>query len=142
VLLENDRLGEKNAKGFYIFEADKRGKVRKTYDESVRALLAPHVDAPKEFSNEEIIDRLMIPLCMESIRCIEDNIVSNASELDMALIYGVGFPPFRGGAMRFVENMGLATFCEKADNYAQLGPLFHPTETLRQLAANNGSLFQ
>ncbi|WP_101759334.1 fatty acid oxidation complex subunit alpha FadB [Oceanicoccus sp. KOV_DT_Chl] len=141
VLLENSRLGEKNGKGFYSYEADKRGKVRKTYDESVRALLAPHVDSPKEFSEEEIIDRLMIPLCLESIRCLDDNIADNATELDMALLYGVGFPIFRGGAMRYVENMGLATFVAKADQYQHLGPLFHPTDSLRQLAASNGSLF-
>ena len=141
VLLENNRLGEKNGKGFYSHEADKRGKVRKTYDESVQELFTPHVDAAKEFSDEEILDRLMVPLCMESIRCLEDNIASSATDIDMALIFGVGFPPFRGGAMRYVENMGLASFCDKADKYSHMGALYTPTEKLRQLATNNGSLF-
>ncbi|ARN76020.1 fatty acid oxidation complex subunit alpha FadB [Oceanicoccus sagamiensis] len=142
VMLENDRLGEKNSQGFYDYKADKRGKLRKTYNESVKALLAPHVDAPKEFSEEEIMDRLMVPFCLESIRCLEADIVSSATDLDMALIFGVGFPPFKGGAIRFVENMGLAAFVEKADQYKELGPLYHPTDTLRDLAANNGSMFK
>ena len=142
VMLESERLGEKNSKGFYNYEPDKRGKLRKTYNESVKALLAPHVDAPKEFTDEEIIDRLMIPFCLESIRCLEADIISSATDLDMALIFGVGFPPFKGGAIRFVENMGLAAFCEKADQYKELGPLYYPTETLRELAANNGSMFR
>ncbi len=141
VMLENNRLGEKNGKGFYSYEADKRGKMRKTYDETAKELLAPHVDAAREFSDEEMLDRLMVPLCMESIRCLEDNIASSATDVDMALIFGVGFPPFRGGAMRYVENMGLAAFCEKADLYKAQGELFEPTEKLRQLAANGGSLF-
>ena len=142
VMLENDRLGEKNGKGFYSYEPDKRGKLRKTYDETTKQLLAPHVDAPKEFSEEEIIDRLMVPFCLESIRCLEANIVSSAIDLDMALIYGVGFPPFKGGAIRFVENMGLEAFCKKADQYKKLGPLYQPTDTLRELATNNGSMFK
>lgn len=141
VMLENDRLGEKNGKGFYSYEPDKKGKVRKTVDQTAKDLLAPHVDAAKEFSDEEIIDRLMIPFCMESIRCLEDNIASCATDLDMALIFGVGFPPFIGGAIRYVENMGLQAFCDKADAYAELSPLYQATEQLRQLAANGGSLF-
>ncbi len=141
VLLENNRLGEKNGKGFYSYEPDKRGKVRKTYDESVRAVLAPHVDAAKEFSEEEIIDRLMVPFCLESVRCLEDGIVSCATDLDMALIFGIGFPPFRGGALRYLDNMGAQVFCEKADQYSALGELYQPTDKLRELASNNGSLF-
>jgi 3-hydroxyacyl-CoA dehydrogenase/enoyl-CoA hydratase/3-hydroxybutyryl-CoA epimerase/enoyl-CoA isomerase len=142
VLLENQRLGEKNAKGFYLYELDKRGKPRKNIDPQVAELLAPHVDSPKSFDREEIIDRLMIPLCLESISCLEDGIAGSATELDMALIYGIGFPPFRGGAIRYVENIGLAAFCEKADRYAALGPLYQPSDKLRQLAAAKGSLFK
>ncbi|MFA7554754.1 MAG: fatty acid oxidation complex subunit alpha FadB [Spongiibacteraceae bacterium] len=141
IMLDNNRLGEKNGKGFYSFEADKRGKVRKTFDATTQTLLAPHVASPQEFSAENIIDRLMIPFCLESVRCLEDGIASNANELDMALVYGVGFPPFIGGAIRYIENMGLANFCNKADTYAELGPLYQPTEKLRQLAASGGSLF-
>ncbi len=141
VMLENDRLGEKNGKGFYQYIEDKRGKSKKTFDDTTKSLLSAHVDAAKEFSEEEIIDRLMVPFCLESIRCLEDGIANNATELDMALIYGVGFPPFRGGAIRYVENIGLSTFCEKADHYQSLGALYQPTASLRKLAASGGSLF-
>lgn len=141
VLAENNRLGEKNGKGFYSFEADKRGKIKKTYDPSVRELLATHSDAPKEFGNEQIIDRLMVPLCLEAVRCLEQGIANSATDIDMALIYGVGFPPFRGGALRYLDNMGIKAFCEKADQYAELGPLYQPTDKLRELAESGGSLF-
>lgn len=140
VMLDNDRLGEKNGLGFYRYEADKRGKKQPLPDEQVDGLLAPHVDSRQTFEDEVIIDRLMIPLCLEAISCLEAGIAANATELDMALIYGVGFPPFRGGAIRYVENMGLQAFCNKADQYADLGPLYQPSEHLRQLAANNDSL--
>lgn len=142
VLLDSGRLGEKNSKGFYSYEPDKRGRLRKTVDDTVPALLAPHVDPEKTFSDEEILARLMVPFCMESIRCLEDGIAASATDLDMALIFGVGFPPFRGGAMRYVQNMGLTAFCEMADQFAHFGELYQPTEKLRALAASNGSLFE
>lgn len=142
VLLENDRLGEKNSKGFYSYEPDKRGRLRKTFDEAVPALLAPYVDSEKSFSEEEILARLMVPFCLESIRCLEDGIADDATDLDMALVFGVGFPPFRGGAIRYVENMGLTAFCEMADQYDRFGELYQPTDKLRALAAAGGSLFE
>jgi 3-hydroxyacyl-CoA dehydrogenase/enoyl-CoA hydratase/3-hydroxybutyryl-CoA epimerase/enoyl-CoA isomerase len=141
VLYENNRYGQKTNKGFYLYETDKRGKPRKIFDPETVKLLAPHVNPPKEFSKEEIIDRLMVPLCLESIRCLEEGIAATAVDLDMALIYGAGFPPFRGGALRYVENIGLQEFCEKADKYAELGAMYKPSEKFRQLAADKGSLF-
>ena len=141
VLLENNRLGEKNGSGFYQYKPNKRGKIKKTYDESVKPLFESHVDAPKTFTDEEIIDRLMIPLCLESVRCLEGNIASSANDLDMSLIYGVGFPPFRGGAIRYMQNMGLQTFCDKLSAYADISPLYHPTENLLAMANTNSSYF-
>jgi 3-hydroxyacyl-CoA dehydrogenase / enoyl-CoA hydratase / 3-hydroxybutyryl-CoA epimerase / enoyl-CoA isomerase len=59
----------------------------------------------------------------------------------MALIMGVGFPPFRGGAVRYMENMGLEKFCQLADSFAHLGALYQPTDKLREMAANGQSFF-
>ena len=52
----------------------------------------------------------MLAFCNETVRCLEDNIVSTPSEADMAMIMGVGFPPFNGGPCRYIDQMGL-------DNY-------------------------
>jgi 3-hydroxyacyl-CoA dehydrogenase/enoyl-CoA hydratase/3-hydroxybutyryl-CoA epimerase/enoyl-CoA isomerase len=57
------------------------------------------------------------------------------NEADMALIMGLGFPPYRGGALRYADTIGLAALCEAADKYAHLGKLYHPTETMRKMAA-------
>ncbi len=53
---------------------------------------------------------MMTPLCLETVRCLEDGIVGTPAEADMALIYGIGFPPFRGGALRYIDAMGLEAF--------------------------------
>lgn len=141
VLLENNRLGEKNNIGFYRYEKDKRGRPQKVVDEELRTLLAPVVNEAREFSEEDIIDRLMIPFCFEATRCLHEEIGSCAEDIDMALLYGIGFPLHRGGALRYMDNIGLANFCKNAEKYADLGKHYQPSEALLAMANNNQSLF-
>ncbi|GAB3094603.1 fatty acid oxidation complex subunit alpha FadB [Aestuariicella hydrocarbonica] len=140
VLFENNRLGQKNGKGYYSYEVDRKGKPKKVVDAAVTELLSAVVATPKEFSDEEILDRMMIPMCLEAVRCLEENIAASANDVDMSLIYGIGFPPFRGGALHYIQDMGLAAFVAKADQYAELGESYQPTEKLREMA-HNGDVF-
>ncbi|MFP4136817.1 MAG: fatty acid oxidation complex subunit alpha FadB [Halomonas sp.] len=136
VMFENDRLGQKNARGFYAYEEDRKGKPKKVIDEAAVELVRGVAKESREFSDDEIIARMMVPLCLEVVRCLEDGIVGSAAEADMALIYGIGFPPFRGGALRYIDAMGVAAFVELADGLAEeLGALYAPTERLREMAA-------
>jgi 3-hydroxyacyl-CoA dehydrogenase/enoyl-CoA hydratase/3-hydroxybutyryl-CoA epimerase/enoyl-CoA isomerase len=77
---------------------------------------------------------MMVAMCMETVRCLDDNIVGSAIEADMGLALGIGFPAFRGGALRYIDSMGVDTFCELADRYAELGEMYKPTEQLRERA--------
>lgn len=92
-LYDADRLGQKNGKGFYAYETDKRGKPKKVADASVLELLKPVIYEQREVSDEDILNWMMIPLCLETVRCLEDRIVETAAEADMGLVYGIGFPP-------------------------------------------------
>ncbi|WP_239377914.1 hypothetical protein, partial [Pseudomonas aeruginosa] len=56
-------------------------------------------------------------------------------------IYGIGFPPFRGGALRYIDSIGVAEFVALADKYAELGALYHPTAKLREMAKNGQKFF-
>jgi 3-hydroxyacyl-CoA dehydrogenase/enoyl-CoA hydratase/3-hydroxybutyryl-CoA epimerase/enoyl-CoA isomerase len=136
-----DRYGQKNGKGFYQYQEDKKGRPLKVVDAAVAPLIAPAVERSVELSEEDIIDRLMIPMCNEVVRCIEEGIVGSAADADLGLIMGIGFPVFRGGAVRYMETLGLQVFCDKADKFADLGPLYAPTDKLRKMAANNQSFF-
>jgi len=135
-----DRLGQKNGRGFYAYKPDRKGKLKKLADPSADEVIKSVQSSSQEVSAESIVDRMMIPLCIEAARCLEDNIVSSAAEVDMGLVYGVGFPPFRGGALHYVDKMGLAEFCARADSYKDLGPLYHPTPAMRSMA-NDGQGF-
>ncbi|WP_445004156.1 fatty acid oxidation complex subunit alpha FadB [Halomonas mongoliensis] len=135
-MYENDRLGQKNARGFYAYEEDRKGKPKKVRDEAAIELVRGVARESREFSDEEIISRMMVPLCLEAVRCLEDDIVASPAEADMALIYGIGFPPFRGGALRYIDAMGVEAFVKLADGLAEeLGALYASTEKLREMAA-------
>lgn len=135
------RLGQKNGLGFYDHGKDKRGRPNKTPAPIAIDMIAEHAAPKTEFSSEEIIARLMIPMANESIRCLEEGIVGSAAEADMALLYGIGFPPFRGGIFRYIETMGLANFVELADKYAHLGAIYQISDGVREMAAAGKSYF-
>jgi len=140
-LYDANRLGQKNGKGFYAYETDKRGKPKKAADSAVLDVLKPVIYEQREVTDEDIINWMMIPLCLETVRCLEDGIVETAAEADMGLVYGIGFPPFRGGALRYIDAIGVAEFVATADRYAELGPLYHPTEKLREMARTGQRFF-
>jgi 3-hydroxyacyl-CoA dehydrogenase/enoyl-CoA hydratase/3-hydroxybutyryl-CoA epimerase/enoyl-CoA isomerase len=141
VLYDNEYYGQKNKKGFYKYEEDKKGKPKKVFDEAILELLAPVLGEARDFDADEIIARCMIPMCNEVVRCLEEGIVDTAAEADMALVFGIGFPPFRGGALRYIDTVGLAKFVELADKYKDISPLYHVTDKMREMAANGESYF-
>ncbi|WP_201579839.1 fatty acid oxidation complex subunit alpha FadB [Psychrobacter sp. Pi2-52] len=135
-LYENERLGQKNGVGFYKYEMDKRGKPKKVADEATYELLKTTTDSEKqEFDDQAIIDRTMLAFCNETVRCLEDNIVSTPSEADMAMIMGVGFPPFRGGPCRYIDQMGLDNYLALCEKYAHLGKAYEAPQKIRDMAA-------
>lgn len=135
------RLGQKTGSGFYSYKLDKRGKPKKSVDTSTADVLAGLANTRVEVSDEEIIARMMVPLCTESARCLEDNIVATPAEVDMGLVYGIGFPPFRGGALQYMDDMGLKAFVALTDKLSAYGPLFSATEKQRGMAKANTSYY-
>lgn len=144
-LFKADRLGQKNGKGFYKYVADDSGRKRKTADDEVKDILAPHVDAAApgsvNFTAEEIRDRLMLAMCNEVARCIDEKIVASPEEADMALIMGLGFPRFRGGALRYIDQTGLKEYVALCDRYAHLGKAYEAPQILREMAAKGERFF-
>jgi len=135
VMYENKRYGQKTGSGFYKYEMDKKGRPKKLVDETTYELLAPITAERKDFDKQDIINRMMVPLVIETIRCIEDKIVDTVAEADMGLIYGLGFPPFRGGPLKYADSIGMDNLVKLADSYSHLGKMYEPTENMRKMAA-------
>jgi 3-hydroxyacyl-CoA dehydrogenase/enoyl-CoA hydratase/3-hydroxybutyryl-CoA epimerase/enoyl-CoA isomerase len=130
VFYDQKRFGQKTAAGFYSYIKDKRGRVKKTYQQDVESLLDQVVTNKQELGKDEIQERMMLPMIFESIRCLDENIVASATELDMAMLLGLGFPPFRVGPIKFAQDWGLQNVIEAAKKYQELGALYHVPESL------------
>ena len=143
-LFDRQRFGQKNGKGFYGYLPDKQGVPKKTPDPEVAAILEPFASRPPAAapSDSEIIDRMLLPLIIESSRCLGEGIVQTPAEVDLALVYGLGFPAFRGGGLRYADSVGLAPLCRKATAYQALGKLYEPTVQMLQFAETGQTFYE
>ena len=125
------RLGRKNGKGFYDYEGGKRrGPAREAYA-ALRVAARDKSPLPAEVMEA----RLVLPMINEAAFCLEDGIVSEPARLDLAMIFGTGFPPFRGGLLRHADAIGLGRVFARLDDLAErLGPRFIPADSLQRLA--------
>ena len=142
LMYENKRLGQKNDLGFYKYVLDRKGKKAKTVDPIAEELVASMATTEKHaFDAQDIIDRMMLTLCNETVRCLEDDIVSTPAEADMAMIMGIGFPPFRGGPCRYIDQTGVAEYVALCDKYAHLGTAYEAPQMLRDMATHNKKFY-
>lgn len=141
VMFEAQRFGQKNGIGFFSYSLDRKGKPKKSLSEDAHALLAPVSKPQTEFESDAIIARMMIPMINEVVRCLEENIIATPAEADMALVYGLGFPPFRGGVFRYLDSLGLANYVALADQYTHLGALYEVPQGLREKAAQGETYY-
>lgn len=133
-LVEAGRLGEKSGAGFFVYSGKKgRGKD----DPALEPFLARHrADRPRRFSREELTDRLFLPMLVEATRILEEKVVRDPRDIDLGMVFGTGFPPFKGGLMFWADTLGAAQILDRLKPYHALGKRFQPTELLTQMAHN------
>ncbi|MBM82479.1 MAG: 3-hydroxyacyl-CoA dehydrogenase [Planctomycetaceae bacterium] len=135
-LVEAGRLGKKTGAGFRTF--NRKGKP--VNDPDFEPFLEKHRTGEKQFSMEELQDRLFLPMLLEATRCLEDDIVPEPTHVDMGLILGIGFPPFRGGILRWCDSITADGMLKKLEPYESLGKRYEATDILKQ-KATAGELF-
>ena len=123
-LYTKKRLGEKSGQGFYRYQPDKKGRIQHLPDDEFEAELAKTQASPLPLSEKVIVDRMIIPLVNEVVRCIEESVIGSAAEADTALIQGLGFPIYHGGACRYLDSRGREDFCSAAKHFSALGELY------------------
>lgn len=140
-MVELGRYGQKNGLGFYRYEADPGGKPRKSPTSGSQVLLQSiQPGGRKPFSEEEIIERMMLPMIIEAARSLEEGVAASAEEIDMALILGIGLPRHLGGALVYADWLGMDEVLQQCSRYAALGGLYEPTQRMRDMAAK-GTLY-
>lgn len=140
-LFEADKYGQKNGSGFYQYSIDRKGKPKKTFDQETLALFNGITAQATEFSDQDIINRTMIPMINEVALCLEEGIIASPQEADMALIYGLGFPPFRGGVFRYLDSIGLKNYIQTASQYSDLSPMYRVPQLLLDMAEKGETFY-
>ncbi|WP_158147599.1 fatty acid oxidation complex subunit alpha FadB [Vibrio cincinnatiensis] len=141
VLYEANKFGQKNGQGFYSYSMDKKGKPKKIFSESILPLLTDVCADKQEFDAQTVIERMMIPMINEVVLCLQEGIIASPQEADMALVYGLGFPPFRGGVFRYLDTLGLDNYITMAKQHQHLGAMYHVPSLLLDMAEKGQSFY-
>jgi 3-hydroxyacyl-CoA dehydrogenase/enoyl-CoA hydratase/3-hydroxybutyryl-CoA epimerase/3-hydroxyacyl-CoA dehydrogenase/enoyl-CoA hydratase/3-hydroxybutyryl-CoA epimerase/enoyl-CoA isomerase len=134
------RIGKKVCRGFFDYGGKKKDRGEES-PEAATIIAAARRDQRK-FSTEEITDRLFLPMLLEAARVLEDGVAASARDVDLAMIFGTGFPPFRGGLLFWADSLGAAAIVEKLKHYESLGPRYKPTRSLLALSKSNGKFYE
>jgi 3-hydroxyacyl-CoA dehydrogenase/enoyl-CoA hydratase/3-hydroxybutyryl-CoA epimerase len=124
-VVKSGRLGRKNGKGFYTYD----GK-EKRVDETVYDLL-PGGRARKRFPADELRERVVLQMVNEAIRCLGEGILRSARDGDVGAVFGLGWPPFRGGPFRWVDTLGSSEVLSRMEKLRDRhGARFEPAPLL------------
>lgn len=137
-LLADGRYGRKSKKGFYRYEGAKKGE--KPVDKSVYAVLGATGD--KIMDAKEIVERCVLPMLNEAARCWDEGLIRSPRDGDIGAVFGIGFPPFLGGPLRYADSLGIATLVAKLEQFQQRsGGRFQPAEILTRMAREQRSFY-
>jgi 3-hydroxyacyl-CoA dehydrogenase/enoyl-CoA hydratase/3-hydroxybutyryl-CoA epimerase/3-hydroxyacyl-CoA dehydrogenase/enoyl-CoA hydratase/3-hydroxybutyryl-CoA epimerase/enoyl-CoA isomerase len=130
-LVKAGRLGQKSGSGFFLYK-DKGG--RGTPDPALADIIKPLVRKQEKFSTEQITARLFLPMVLEATRILEAKVVRDPRDVDLGLIFGIGFPPFKGGLLYWADSLGAAKIVEMLKPLESLGERAKPTPMLLEMA--------
>jgi 3-hydroxyacyl-CoA dehydrogenase len=142
-LVEIGRLGQKSGAGFYTYDPETRQRLE---DPKVENLIRAEADslgiAPREFTDEEIVERTIYPLINEGARILEEGIAQRSSDIDIVYLFGYGFPAHRGGPMFYANTVGLDKVYRRICEFREaLNPEdWQPAPLLQKLAEEGGNL--
>ncbi|MDF2152814.1 fatty acid oxidation complex subunit alpha FadB [Vibrio sp. CAU 1672] len=139
--VDQQLFGQKSGQGFYTHVADRRGRIKPQASPEANNLILSLAEQPAEFDVDAITMRMMLPMMFEAIRCLDEGIVASPSEADIAMIYGTGFPPFRGGLFYYMDQIGADKLLETAEQYKHLGALYEAPKGLIERAKNGKSFY-
>lgn len=137
-MVKTGRLGRKSGSGFRKFTGKKGTPAA---DPDFLPILERHRTANRTISEEEVEDRLLLSMLMEAVRTLEEHIVREPMHVDMGLILGIGFPAFRGGLLKWCDNVGAQKILDRLAKYQELGKRFLPTDAFTAMARSGGRYY-
>lgn len=139
-ICENGWFGRKTGRGYYIYdEGDEHPNP--AVDGIIAAERARKGITPREITDEEIIERYMTAMILEAARVVEDGTALRPIDVDAVLLYGYGFPRFRGGPLKYADELGAAEVVRRADAYAKGDAYYWQVPQLLRDMAASGQTF-
>ncbi|HZZ71357.1 MAG TPA: 3-hydroxyacyl-CoA dehydrogenase NAD-binding domain-containing protein [Pirellulales bacterium] len=138
-LVKQGRLGQKSGAGFFRYD-DKQGRGRP--DPELPKFLATYLrDEKQTFTLEQLTHRLFLPMLIEATRVLEEQLVRDVRDVDLGLIFGLGFPAFKGGLLFWADTVGAGQILDWIRPWEQLGERYQPTPLLREMAAQQKKFY-
>ncbi len=138
-LIKTGRLGQKSRAGFFSYAKNpERGEP----DPKVAPIVANYVRKQEKFTAEQLTNRLILPMLVEATRVLEEKLVRDPRDVDLALIYGIGFPPFRGGLLFWADTIGMANVLKMLEPLTPLGKRFEPTPLMLEMARTGARFYR
>lgn len=133
-------FGKKTSRGFYVYST--KDVRKRDFDPAVWEVLGVKPKA-RLYSEDQLVDRAILPMINEASRCLEEGVVASARDVDLGMIMGTGFPPFRGGLLRYADDRGLENIISSLTLVFKNGnPRFEPAPALLKLAAGGETFYQ
>ena len=139
-IAERGWFGRKTGRGYYDYSGDAPVPTPEVA-EIIDAERARAGIAPRDFTDEEIVDRYMTAMISEGARVVEDGIALRPIDVDATFLFGYGFPRFRGGPMFHADRIGAAALVERIEGYAAEDPHFWQVPDLLRRMAADGTTF-
>lgn len=137
-MYENKRYGKKSGKGFYIHQGKKKSVSAEVY-----GIIGQDDTGAQALSAQEIQERCILLMVNEAARCLEEEVVQEPRDVDIGMIFGTGFPPFRGGLLRYADSLGVKVVREKLEHYAEkCGVRFKPASLIVEMAKAGKSFYK
>ena len=134
--------GRKTGRGYFDYSGPKPAPNPRVA-QVLADYLKEHQVAPREMSKQEIIDVMLANGINEAALMMEQGICDRPADMDLAMIYGTGFPPYRGGILRYADKWGLDKVLAKLNELqARYGGRFAPAELIQQMAAQGQRFYQ
>ena len=138
-VLNDDRKGKKNNRGFYDYTKESKGK---QVDQKIYAVMGVSNAGSNTMSQSDIADRIMLTMINEAAYCLGEGILRSARDGDIGAIFGLGFPPFLGGPFRYMETLGIKEVVAKLEAYQEThGERFTPAPALLDMVKSDTGFY-
>jgi len=139
-LVKAKQLGRKTGRGFFVHRAESADETEGDVNIDAARLIAQNIDGEEHLTDQELACAIMLPIVAEATRILEENRARDAGQIDLAAMFGVGFPVWRGGLLHWADQVGAEDVTAMLETLSHLGPHLQPTASLLETTKLRGRL--